>query len=80
MSSERETRPLTPTDLEREAASGDRQCDDQRVLHDLSRCVDEHLTARKFFNAFMHCECKMARIPFFCLRSRVEFMTFPTSG
>ena len=38
-SSEQKTRPLTPTDLEREAASGDRRHDDEGVLPDLSgRC------------------------------------------
>ena len=41
------TRPLTPTDLEREAA-GDRKRKDERVLRDLSGRCNKHLAARRF--------------------------------
>ena len=47
-SSERKTCPLTPTDVEREAASEDRKRDGERVHRDLRAGADKHLTARMF--------------------------------
>ena len=54
--SERKTRTLTITCLERDAASGDRKRDVERVRRDLSRvCVDKHHDARNFITALLRC-------------------------
>ena len=53
-SSEWKAHPLTPTDLERDAALGDRKRDAPRALHDLSGGAEKHFTARILSSALMH--------------------------
>ena len=62
-SSERKTRPLTPTDLEREAALGDRKRGMNEYFTIYAGGADKHFTARKFFLAFMRCALTVTRIP-----------------
>ena len=60
ISSERKTRTLTLTYLERDVASGDRKRDLNEQFHDPSGGADETLYRTRVFSACMHCALTVA--------------------